>query len=425
MSRNVLFALFSLLILLGGLVRVAHVVAHNPVDDIRSDPKRHWEQGIDALRADPMSLIDPVGYQLWVGVLGKLTLKDRHLVAFYTALLSLVTPWIWYRAFREIQPDKLAALGGWAALSILPSWITIYGFFMQETLLLPLLGAALWATWRARRKRDVASFVVLTLAWTLAGLTRGVVIPMAALAAVTVVCLQREPWKAGAVATLVLALVLGPLTYRGYVGLGTFAPSGSGRLAALYARSGKEALRISYERRGETWAYWFRSPATGDAPFAPFSAWKTNRTGVAEVHVDLDAGERDWRRAAAAYPLSVGRYLSLTGENAAHLFFGTSWPDRVRGRTLHDLGRHLRWLWAPLALVVAVWTVASWRRLRGERLLPMLLATWVVVQTLVPISVNEGRYRKPGEGLLIAQVVLLVGSPIARRASPRRRDAGR
>ena len=425
MSRNALFALFSLLILLGGFVRVGYVVAHNPVDDIRSDPERHWGQGIDALRADPMSLIDPVGYQLWVGVLGKLTLKDRPLVAFYTGLLSLVTPWVWYRALREIQPSKLAALGGWAALAILPSWITIYGFFMQETLLLPLLGAALWATWRARRKRDVASFVMMTLAWTFAGLTRGVVIPMAALAVVAVGWTQREPWKAAAAATVVLVLILGPLTYRGYVGLGTFAPSGSGRLASLYARSGKEALRISYERRGEAWAYWFRSPATGDAPFAPFSDWKTNRSGVAEVHVDLDAGARDWNEAAAAYPLSFGRYVALTGENVAHLFFGASWPDRVRGRTLDDLGRHLRWLWAPLAVVVATWTVASWRRLRGERLLPVLLATWVVVQALVPISVNEGRYRKPGEGLLIAQVVLLVGAPTARRSPPQRRDDGR
>ena len=53
---------------------------------------------------------------------------------------------------------------------------------MQETLLLPLLGAALWATWRCRRKRDAASFGIMIFLWIAAGLTRGIAIPMAAVA---------------------------------------------------------------------------------------------------------------------------------------------------------------------------------------------------------------------------------------------------
>jgi hypothetical protein len=57
--------------------------------------------------------------------------------------------------------------------------------------------------------------------------------------------------------------------------------------------------------------------------------------------------------------------------------------------------------------------VATWRRQR-ERLLPALLLTWFVVQGLLPIAVGEGRYRKPFEGLLICQCLLL-GSNFRRR----------
>ena len=60
----------------------------------------------------------------------------------------------------------------------MPSWSALYSYFMQETLMIPLLGAALWATWRARRKGGVAPFVVAVLLWLLAGLTRGICLPL-------------------------------------------------------------------------------------------------------------------------------------------------------------------------------------------------------------------------------------------------------
>ena len=80
---------------------------------------------------------------MYVALLAKFTLKIPALVAYCTALLSLAGPWLWYRFFRELQSSKTLALAGWACLSFLPSWIAIYGYFMQETLMLPLLGAAL------------------------------------------------------------------------------------------------------------------------------------------------------------------------------------------------------------------------------------------------------------------------------------------
>ena len=120
------------IIIFGIIYRIDYIVEFNPILQIWSDPGRHWEQGIDTLRFDPMSQTDAVGFQLYIAALAKLTLKIPELVAFYTILLAICAPWIWYRFLRELQPSKNAALVGWALLSITPSWISIYGYFMQR-----------------------------------------------------------------------------------------------------------------------------------------------------------------------------------------------------------------------------------------------------------------------------------------------------
>ena len=143
------------LLLLACSYRVWLVFHFNPLDHLWSDPKRHWDQGIDVLRNDPMSMVDPLMFQLYMGALAKITLKVPGLVAYWTAVLSLLGPWLWYRFLRELLPSRDAALWGWVALAALPSWSALYSYFMQETLMIPLLGAALWATWRARRKGEI------------------------------------------------------------------------------------------------------------------------------------------------------------------------------------------------------------------------------------------------------------------------------
>jgi uncharacterized membrane protein len=171
------------------------------------------------------------------------------LVGFYTSLLSLITPWIWYRFFRELLQSRLIATGGWDALSDLPSWMAIYGYFMQETLLLPLLGAALYASWRCKRKQDVASFLVMVLLWTLAGLTRGITIPLAAVACTWLWVEQDIKIKKAVYSLIVFAVIIGPLTYRAQQAMHIFAPHGIGHLVSTYSHSGKKAIQISFERQ--------------------------------------------------------------------------------------------------------------------------------------------------------------------------------
>ncbi len=415
--RRRLFRAASLLLLAAACVyRVVLIVRWNPVDNIWSDPQRHWDQGIDTLRSDPMSMIDPILYQLYMGAFGKLTLKLRPLSAYFTSLLSLVGPWLWYRFLRELTRDRDVSLTGWLVLAALPSWSAIYSYFMQETLMLPLLGAALWATWRARRKGDVPSFVWATAAWTLAGLTRGICFPLA-LVALAWTWLAGPRKVARAIpSTLLVASIFVPLSVRSYSATGMIAPHGIGTMVQLYHRSGAQEILIDFRHQGAYWAYGFTSPALLRPPFEPFFQWRSLRTGSAKFSIDMDQGSRDWNAAMASLPpWTLRRAAWLTGENLILLFFSQSWPDTNLERAIGVANQWERWLWAPLFVAAVAFTVAGWRRQR-DWLLPALLLVWLVVQGLFPLAVNEGRYRKPFEGMLVAQCALLAAGRRRARA---------
>jgi len=98
------------------------------------------------------------------------------------------------------------------------------------------------------------------------------------------------------------------------------------------------------------------------------------------------------------------------------LFFGGSWPDSNTERTIGQVNYALRWIWVPLSVACLVATLVCWRRQR-ERLLPALIVTWIVVQGLFPLVPNEGRYRKPFEGLLLAQCLMLCATCMRRHGS--------
>ena len=405
-TRQVLYGL----IFIGNIFQVWLIFTYNPVDHIWSDPQRHWDQGLDMLRVDLMSMTDGVMYQLYIAALAKLSLKLPVLVAFYTCLLAVCGHWVWYRFFRELLSNKNFALAGWAFVSLLPSWTSIYSYFMQETLLIPLLGASLWATWRAWRKNNVASFVLMVALWTAAGLTRGIAIPLAAVACTWLWLVQDLKIRKAIYSMVLLLLILGPLTYRSYQTVQVFAPHGMGHVASIYGRSGKREIIFRSNKGGSQWTHIFASPTTGAEPFAPFSHWKSARSGQITIDVDFNKGSEDWKKAYEQVALTWKKYFWLTKENIIFVFFGPSWPDNNRERLTDVVNIHMRWLWAPAFLLAIAGMVRYRRQLGGQMLLPALLLTWFILQCLVPISVGEGRYRKPLEGLLLAQYILLAAA---------------
>jgi len=402
-------AVLLLLLLVASVYRVLLVFQFNPMDSITSDAARHWHAGTHPLDTGPMAAIDSLLYGAFLSLVAKLTVGSPILVAYWTALLSLSGPWLWYRFLRELLASRDAALLGWVLLSASPSWSAIYSYFMQETLFLPLMGAALWATWRARRKQDLGSFLVATAAWILAGLTRGFCIPLAAVAMIWLWVEQDRKLTKAVLATVLLLGTLGPLAGRSWYIARVISPQGMGALGMLGNRAGTSSFSFEFSRGGgaETWNYYFESPSAYQQPFEPFSPWRNHRMGTVHFRIDLDEGSRDWRAAMDSLPpWSLQRYVWLTSENLVYLFFGHSWPDSDFNRGVGQANRWLRWLWGPLAVACLVLTIWTWRRQR-ERLLPTLLLTWLVTQGLLPLAFNEGRYRKPAEGLLIAQALVL------------------
>lgn len=140
-----------------------------------------------------------------------------------------------------------------------------------------------------------------------------------------------------------------------------------------------------------------------ETPFSPISEWRTVRKWATHVAIDLHAGRRDRDSAIEKRPpWRLGPAASLTGDNLIDLFFGPSWPDADRARLIGVADFWLRRIRAPLSALCVFVTTACWRQPR-ERLMPVLMLLWFVVQGLFPLSVNEGRHRKRFEGLLVAQ----------------------
>jgi len=413
-SRSIFIGVIYTLLVFGYVFRAFYIAEHDPMGHIWSDPQRHWEQGIDVMRDDPMTLTDPVLYQLYISAFAKLTYGDPALSAFYTIFLAFLMPWLWYRFFRELQPSKEIALFGWVVITWLPSWLSIYAYFMQETIMLPMLGAALWATWRCQRKATLNAFLLMVFIWILAGLSRGICIPMAAVAATWLWSTQDKKIPKALLSLAILGLALGPLTYRSWQKMHMIAPHGIGQMNILYAKSGKKELQIKYTRKGAVWFYGYGSPATGSKPFSPFSDWQTKRTGKVFVEIDVDKGSEDWKKHAELNTLSFRKYLWIASENLILLMFDPSWPDSNLEYPLGYINHHMRWLWLPLGLITILLTGFYWHRHRGslnrqDLLLPSIFVGWFIVQGLLPLAINEGRYRKPYEGLIIAQLLFLAG----------------
>jgi 4-amino-4-deoxy-L-arabinose transferase-like glycosyltransferase len=403
-------ALLYAVIIIGSLTRLTMPFMHNPLDHRWSDPGRWWGYVNNGVDTPPLALIDPVFYQAWLSFVAKFTLDIPVLVAIYTGLLSVITPWLWYRFLRELLPNKRSALLGWGILAWLPSWIGIYTYFMTETLLLPLLGLALWLSWRSYRKQDISSFVLAALIWTIAGLTRGIAAPMAAAVMIFIWWYQRDKITSAIMTSLLIAAILGFTSYRNFEKTGMFAPLGQSQLNEAYAKSGRMEIRINYtSANGVGFVYGFGSPSMNLEIFAPFSDWTPSRQGHFQTHIDLDRQAETWAKAISDAEITNPLpHWQLRLENLAQLMFGPSWPDTNPAYLFDQLSTWMRFIWAPLFLLVTGLLVR--RILQGERKhAPPVLAAlllWLVVQGATLLVVNEGRYRKPIEGLIVAGLLL-------------------
>jgi hypothetical protein len=406
--RRALTLLIYLAIFAGSVARVHEGFLHNPLDQLFSDPLRHWDHARETLSAGPWAVIDPPIFQMWLSLIQKWSLEVPVLLGAYAATLSTITPWLWYRFLRDGLHSRLLALTGWAAFAWLPSWIGIYGYFMTETLLLPLLGASLWLTIRADRKCTLSSFCAMVALWTVTGLTRGIAIPLGGLACLWVWLRQPDKIRKAAWSLLVVLLMMGPFAMRNHEYFKLWSPIGTGWPVQIYAESGKKDIRLELMRGSNSWWYIFGSPSMYAKQLAPFSDWEPQRRGTVTVSIDLAKGPDDWQAAYLNNAVHGWARARLRWENVILVMLGISWPDSNPEWPVARNAIAMRWVWAPMFLLVLGWATVRWRATLARPLLPILIVTWFLFQAVSLVSVNEGRYRKPLEGLLIAELLVLL-----------------
>lgn len=396
-------------------LRFAHVLIYPPTQFLFSDPMRHWMNGERFFRPDLMGSVDPLMYQLWVMALRGLTADDPLRVAVVTGLLCACLPWLWYRALAEILP-KNAALGWGALIGVLPSLIMPYSYFMTETLLLPLIAGAVWASFASARKRSAWGWALAAGLWALASFTRSAALPVAACVLGWLWLREREGRVARAVIALgVFALLFLPACWHSSLTLRYCAPLGATEMNTIYRASG--AARFSVDVLG-VGRWGFSSPSMYSKPLSPLSEWTPPREGDFNFTIDPRRGRADWRAAIdRAKAQSTLPFAEDFEENALLYFFGASWPDNNHEIPMGWLAVQSRWLWFPLTLAVVGMLATRWRRVGWEeRIIPVAAVLLTVLMLTQRQGVMEGRYRKPVEPLLVASLALL--SP-RRRVEPR------
>ncbi|MGO9305851.1 MAG: glycosyltransferase family 39 protein [Candidatus Korobacteraceae bacterium] len=393
-------------------LRVFICFLHNPMNYIWSDPLRHWNNGLLFPRGNYSGAADPIVYQAYIWLLQHLAGSNKLLIAFASALLSVLMPWTYYRAARNFGLQKTPALWVWALIAWSPSLFVIYHFIMMETMLLLLEGAALWMTARYLRKGGTEAFLTSIFFWTLASLTKPTVVPLA------VICVLWSWWKKStplrdiAVGACLAIIMLIPQAIRSKIELGFVAPFGNPWVTRIILRDGTRMSYFQYYPPSHGPGHVeinmaFGSPSAFIRPLEPVSPWALRRAfGDSKTHVTINGafGERDWKTAYEQFNNDPDEWLAQWRENIILFFFAPSWPESAVGEWDGHLEYRARWLWAPLILFVFVCNLREFARRRFD-LIPVAVTLFTLVMMLQNAVLTEGRYRKPVEPMLLLNLV--------------------
>jgi dolichyl-phosphate-mannose-protein mannosyltransferase len=384
------------------VARLLYPFFNSPLTHLFSDPQRHWDNGEHFLHPTLMGSSDPIVYQAWMFLWRSMAQGDAATLCFACGLLCAAMPYGWYRALRELVPRRRALIGA-LIIGAIPESVSLYAYFMNETLLLTLLGFCFWLTLRANRKRTPAAFSAAALLWLCAAFTRTVAVPMAA-GCIIWLAFQSPGRLQKSATALVLALLIAiPAGMHARLKLGFFAPFGNLYFNEIYSVSGQHDIAADFGPEGH---YQFGCPSFYNPTFYPFSGWTTARTGLVSIAVDLSQGRRGWIDAKAeaarqrTFPAWRARW-----ENALYVFFGQTWPNSDRATIFGWLTCWSRWIWAPVILVL---TCAVWRgRFRGAAwFLPVCGLGTLALLLMQGEAVMEGRYRQPLDAILIAALAV-------------------
>jgi hypothetical protein len=425
-----------LLIFVGLGTRVIYAFINSPLDRIYLDALMEYNYAKALPHANLFDTFLASGYPRWLKAELFATGENRAWIGLITAVMSAATPWIWYRWMREhfrllhLSNDELLATIGFLILTWLPSWISIYSLFMPECLLLPLVGTALWLCSYTKRTDRTFGYVGAAALWAAAYMTKA---SMLLLAVIEGVWLLRNLFGTKYSArSLIIGLSCTAIFSSAYLSevlrvrsvtrsVNMFA--GNTVLNSLHYRSGGDELSGTIAVTGDDGTvrkegFNLKCPSLliNAPPLAPLSSWHTIRHGETVVAVDYT---KPVGQQIPKLPLTLAQRLQYTIENAAFLIFGPSWPDCVQDDFIDVLQVQTRWAWAPLLVLAAVLAI---RQKRTDVLTVMCFVPWIFF-IFQEVYITEGRFRKPLEGILIAECIVLIASAIAVRRAKREASA--
>jgi hypothetical protein len=401
------------------LARLLYPFFNSPLEHLFSDPQRHWENGQRFLHPTIMGSSDPFLYQLWIYLLQLLAQGSSPTVLLGCGVLCAAMPYGWYRALREVLP-RSGALGGALIIGLIPESISMYAYFMNETLLLSLMGFCFWLTLRAHRKQSVAAFALAGAVWVCAACTRTVALPMAmGCMAWLWISQPQRPLKALVGLAVALVLLI-PAGFHAQSKLGFFSPFGNLYFNEIYSASGNKEIVADYGPDGR---YNFGCPSFYNPTFYPFSAWLTDRAGVVSIAVDLTRGRVAWKaeKARISAQRTFPRWRQRW-EDFQYVMFGQSWPNSDHSTVFGWLTVWTRWLWAPLIAAVAYGTFSGGFRGR-EYYLALCGSGTVALLLLQGEAVMEARYRMPVDAIIVCAAWVMAWRKVAPRPSERVWDA--
>lgn len=380
---------------------------NNPFDHLFSDPLRHWDNARYLFQDRLFAGFDPKGYQFFLGGLYAVVGENRPFFTLVIGLLSAVTGLVWYCVARELLPSRWGQVTG-ILLALSPASLTMFGYFMNETLLAALLGGALWASLVADRTRQTRYLVLAVLFWGLAMLTRVIVIPMAILFLLALLWRLPHRGRHAVLGVLIMAALFIPATWFTHARLNVMTPFSYGALGQTYALS--RLSKIEIKINNESW--WFESPSYHTKPLAPFSDFHLPRTLPYSVTVDTQRAGKDWQEIIESLQqrFTWNDWRVQIAHNMIFFFFAPSWPNAYQTGSLTQVPHLAYWqrfMWAPM--VVMGLLALPW-----VRLVPMM---WVMMAGLYGTifllmfqtsGVMEGRYRMPLEPVMILTSVVTV-----------------
>ncbi len=342
-------------------------------------------------------------YQIWLHGVQWLFGESRFGSWLAAGALSLALPYTWHRFALYMFPKRTLALLSTALISLDPTLIFIYCYFMNETLLLPLLGAALWSTAYFLNAPSRKSAIVNALFWALCMHTKTVAVPMGIIS-IIFCTLKLRDIRYLAYSVVIIAVISIPQGIRGQRVLNFFYPFASSPFNATYFASGARIFNFNVLRYGE-WE--FSSPSLYVNQLSPFFDWSTIRYERIRIEINPDNGRADWDREDARIKELHKNFLpAMMAENLIFFLVGHSWPDSNLDTKVGIFLYHSRWIWGPLILL-NLFAGIGYLIYRRIDYIPLMTVALILALATQRAGVMEGRYRKPLEPMLILCTVFL------------------